>query len=358
MLLNVLVLVLLTSLPRFAIAADGPAGADNPASATPTDMGALYDLQRSEAGNPPSDERLGRQLPADTSVLTMEIDGQRFHALRQEAERAEPWGWILLLPDPGMGPAWPQQVEALRFDLARHGWLTLALEPPQPVPPAVPERSLPVMKSFSSASEPAESMPTPAPADREGSSVQAEPDTETDAAKPPGTFAERFNERIALVREQLPQQENQIRIVLAFGRAAGWSAAYIAAHPELDASLVLLDPLPDTQADAPRLSGLWEQLGSTPVLDLYHAPLPGHPEAASAARIRKSQAQRAKMEHYRQSRIAPPFIGWQPEMPWLTQTIRGVIKSQIIESLEQVRTPEQGTQPSIQGQTQPGAATR
>ncbi|MBV1787323.1 alpha/beta hydrolase family protein [Marinobacterium sp. D7] len=344
--LNTLLLVALISLPALAMAQEQPTATDAPAPAT--DMGALYDLQRGEAGNPPLDEKLGRQLPADTSVLTMETGGQRFHALRQEAERAEPWGWILLLPDPGMGEAWTQQVEALRFDLARHGWLTLALEPPQPDLPTLPERSLPVMKSFSQASEPTANTP-PSPA-----SSGAVPASADDDTNPPAPFAERFNERIALALEQLPQQENQSHILLAFGRAASWSAAYITAHPELDASLILLDPLADTQPNAPMLSELWEPLGSTRVLDLYHAPLPGYPAAASAARIRKAQAQRAKMERYRQAKIAPPFTGWQPQMPWLTQTVRGVIKSQIVEPLEQARALEKYALPTEPNQTKPG----
>jgi len=351
-------LLMLLSLAFTATAAeDDPAANDNAASAAVVDMGALYKLERSEAGNPPLDERLGQQLPADTSVLTLEVGDQRFHALRQEAEGPEPLGWILLLPDPGIGPAWTQQVEALRFDLARHGWLTLALEPPQPNPPELPERTLPVMKSLDAASA-AVADPQAQAGNASDSGSNNDPENDTDDTEPLRPFGERFNERVALALEQLPRQQGEARILLAIGRAANWSAAFVAARPELDVGLILLDPLPDRQENTPLLSELWQQLGSTRVLDLYHAPLPGYPQAAPDARIRRTQAQRAKMEHYHQSKIAPPFIGWQRQMPWLTQIVRGAIKSRIVEPLATTQGQEPQARPSEPLQTRPGAPAR
>ncbi|KEA63286.1 hypothetical protein ADIMK_2810 [Marinobacterium lacunae] len=331
-----LLLILLSSLTGQALAADETG--DSPASAA---SGSLYNVERSEAGNTPLDEQLGEQLRSDTSVLTMEVGDQRFHALRQEADTAATAGWVLLLPDPGMGPAWPQQVEALLFNLAQHGWLTLALEPPRISAPSIPERTLPVMKSFSAAS-------AAAPSDSET------PETSTEEQSPEPSFGERFNERVALALEQLPNEEDKPRIFLAFGRSAGWSASFIAEHPELGASLIILDAIPDTQTDAPTLEEQWGKLTSTRVLDLYHTPLPGYPQAASDAQVRKAQSQRAKMEYYRQSRIAPPFSGWQKEMPWLSQTIRGLIKSQIVKPMEEQRRKERYAVPDSPKQVKPG----
>ncbi len=341
---------LLTLTPAALSHAADDAAPDTPAANAPgTDTALLYSIERHEAGALPMASQLRRLLPADTVVLTLEAGTQRFHALRQEPEQAEPTGAVLLLPDPGIGPAWLQQAAALRFDLARNGWLTLAVEPPPPDRPPVPERTLPVMKSIGAASAATgTSAAAPAAGNRDTGTDQ------TAATTPAAPFAERFQERVDLALEELRQTPTEVLIVVAFGRAAPWATQYVTEHPELNLALMLIDPLPDEQADAPNLDQLWSRLGGTRVIDLFHEPLPGYPQAAPDARVRRAQARRAELSGYYQSRIAAPFTGWNNEMPWLTRSARGLIRSRILEPLAAEKAVADNRVPAPAGQTPPG----
>lgn len=335
-----LALALLLPLAPASRAADDNSPADTPASGAAPGLADLHTLERHEAGALPLDSRLSLQLPEDTVVLTLEVGDQRFHALRQPPDRAEPIGTLLLLPDPELGPAWPRQVAALRYDLAQAGWLTLALEPPAADVSPLPARTLPVMTALGSASAAApDTGAAPAP----GSEVQS-----------PRPFAERFRERLDLALEELRQTPAEVTLVIAFGRAAPWAADYLRRHPELKLELMLLDPLPDQQPEAPVLGDLWAELGDTRVIDLYQDPLPGYPQAHSAARIRREQATRAGLAHYTQSRIATPLDGWREQMPWLSRRVRGLIQSRILEPLEEEKKIADNRQEGAPSQSPPG----
>lgn len=324
------------------------------AAETDLDTAALYKLERSSAGDLPLDSRLRQLLPADTVVLTMEVGEQRFHALRQEADREEPVGGLLLVPDPTIGPAWVEQVAALRFDLAQKGWLTLALEPPQPDQQPLPERSLPVMQTFS-----LNSASAAAPTDIPAASAAQSSNSDTAAVDTPETplapFAERFTERVDLTLEQLTERPLEPLVVIAFGRATPWVMEYLSQHPELNLSLVMIDPLPDSSPGAPLFANLWAAMDETPIVDIYHSPLQGYPQAAPDARIRKGQARREGLPNYLQARIAAPFTGWNEKMPWLTANVRGLIKQGILEPIaEEEEKQKQQEAQSPQGQTPPG----
>lgn len=87
---------------------------------------------------------LAASVSAEDEVLWLEAGGQKFLALFQSAAKEEANGAVILLHDSGENPIWPEAIEAVRRTLPAHGWHTLAIALPTPVPPAVPERSLPV----------------------------------------------------------------------------------------------------------------------------------------------------------------------------------------------------------------------
>lgn len=336
-------------------AAEEPAPDNAASAAAPSITQDPYQLQRHQAGALAMDEQLGLQLPDDTIVLTLEAGQQRFHALRQEPDQPEPTGALLLLPDPETGPAWPSQAAALRMDLAAHGWSTLALEPPAPDSRQLPPRTLPVLTplshSASLATGTAAGSDTPSAAETASDITGNAPTTSTE---PPAPFAERFNQRLDLALEELRRSSPDVQILVAFGRSAPWAAAWLSTHPQPEMALILIDPLPDRQPGAPQLADLWEALSETRVIDLYHQPLPGYPQAAEDARIRLSQARRAESGGYYQSRIAAPFRGWRDQMPWLTRRVRGLIRTQILEPLAAERALSDNRQKAATSQNPPG----
>ncbi|WP_432697933.1 DUF3530 family protein [Marinobacterium sp. YM272] len=348
-LINKTLITLLLLCPVQARAAEE---AENTASAAAPgmDMAKLYEVERSSAGNLPLDSQLRKLLPADTVVLTMEVGEQRFHALRQEANREDAVGGLLLVPDPAIGPAWVNQVEALRFDLAQKGWLTLALEPPASERPSLPERTLPVMQPINAGSAGASGA---VPSDSAQPTPAADTAQETNA-EPPAPFAERFSERMDLVLEQLRSEPLEPLVVISFGRATPWTIDYLLSHPELDLALVMIDPLPDSAPDAPVLTTLLESLGDMRIVDIYHAPLPGYPRAAPDARIRKDLARREGLANYLQSPVSGSFTGWNDEMPWLTAKVRGLIKAGILAPIAEEQEEAAAAAPAP-GQNQPGA---
>lgn len=342
-------LLLAFAIPLAAQASEETEGTAS-AAAPSFDMAELYNVERSSAGNLPLDSKLRQLLPADTVVLTMEIGEQRFHALRQEADREEPVGGLLLVPDPAIGTVWVQQVEALRFDLAQKGWLTLAMEPPQPDEQPLPERTLPVMQSFASgAASAAEPVANEAEETNTGNNVS---DEQPEAPLAP--FAERFAERMDLALEQLTADSLEPVVVIAFGRATPWVMDYLNQQAEQRLSLVMIDPIPDQSADAPLFTTLWAGLDETRIVDIYHSPLPGYPQAAPDARIRKGQARREGLPNYLQVRAAGPFTGWHDEMPWLTAKVRGLIQTGILTPIAEEKEKEQQEAQAAQTQNPPG----
>lgn len=343
-------LLLALALPVPAQATEETEGTAS-AAAPGFDMAELYKVERSSAGDLPLDSKLRQLLPADTVVLTMEVGEQRFHALRQEADREEAVGGLLLVPDPAIGTAWIEQVEALRFDMAQKGWLTLALEPPRPDQQPLPERTLPVMQSFAGTSSAASAA---APANSEPQASETDSSANQEPPQPPlAPFAERFTERMDLTLEQLTTDSLEPIVVIAFGRATPWVMDYLSQQTDSGLPLVMIDPMPDFSPEAPLFANLWDNLEETRIIDAYHSPLPGYPQAAPDARIRKGQARRAGIDNYLQVRIAGPFTGWQEEMPWLTAKIRGLIKSEILAPLAEEKEQQQEAQ-TPQAQNPPG----
>jgi hypothetical protein len=324
----------------------------------------LYKIQRTQAGALPMESRLRQQLPMDTTVLTLEVGDERFHALRQEADRAEPIGALLLLPDPGVDEGWVEQSAAIRFDLAQKGWLTLVMQPPVPDQPTLPERTLPVMKTIAVGQTRAngEAAGDQAPAEPAQASQTADsetPETGAGAGQPAPTaprapFGERFNERINLALEELREPPVEPVTLVAFGRSGPWAADFIANNPQLNLDLVLVDPLPASAADGPALGTLWAQLSNTRIIDIYHDPLPGYPRAGPDARVRRAAARRAEVPGYYQSRIATPFTGWRDEMPWLSRKLRGLLESRILQPMADAKRLENNVQSKAQRELKPG----
>ncbi len=333
-LLPTLLALLLSIAP--AQAADEPAVPEDATPATATTP--PPPRERFSAGSASSAEQLTQALAGDTRVLTLESDSESFHALLQLPAEPEPLGAILLVADPDTAEAWAEQVAALHFALARHGWITLALQPPSPVPASVPPRTLPVRAQLTPVTAVAPTEPAPDTATPETTTPAPATPVEESAATAtlPQSFAEQFNERLALVSEELDNLQNgssSIRILLAIGRAAPWAMDYVAGHPQNALQLVMIDPQPDPAEGAPVIGELWDKLGEARVVDLYHAPLPGYPQAAPDARMRREQAQRQQLANYYQARLPGSFTGWEAQMPWLVRSVQGTLEKQILEPI-------------------------
>lgn len=329
--------LLCSSFSASLFAATAPASAAAP-SGTAT-------VERAAAGDLPMDDLLRQQLPADTSVMTLEVGQQKFHALMQQPDRPDALGGILLLPDPDSGPDWARQSQALLIGLARRGWLTLALQPPTPDEVKLPERTLPVLQPVA-ASGAAPSVPATPASNAASTAKPANANT-----PPPPPFAQRLQERLDQAIQELGNQKVPRLVLLAFGRAAPWAAEYAVKHPQQKIQLVLLDALPDSNDKAPALSKLWQGLVDTHVIDVYHLTLPYYPSAAPDARMRREQARRQRMKLFHQVILPQSFDGWQPDMPWLVASINGALKSQILEPAQ-----KQAPKPPPLVQTAPGSA--
>ncbi|MDY6890712.1 MAG: DUF3530 family protein [Pseudomonadota bacterium] len=306
--------------------------------------------ERHAAGRLDAAERLLLQLEADAELITLQREDSRFFLIFHPADAPTPQGNLLIMPDTGVGPGWVEQSSAISRYLAEHGWNTLILQPPTPPDPPLPERTLPTMRVIragSSAAEPA------APATAEGgASAPAQPPAEPAAeATTPLPFAEQVRQRLALARTELQQRSHEaskINVLLGIGGSAPWVAAMAVEWGE-KWDLVMINPRPGKAAEAdlftllPRLKGR--------VIDLYYLPLPGYPEAAPDARLRRRLARRAGMSNYHQSRLPGLFRGWQHEMPQLVRQLRGLMERILLANPE---PPEAEQKPPPPPQTPPG----
>ncbi len=263
-----------------------------------------------------------RQLGHSHELLDIQADGDRFSLLYRPAMTPEPHGALLVVPDPGAAGAWLEQVRALADYLPEHGWSLLAVEPPPIPPPALPERTLPVMTKMVGTTAPAEAQ-----------NKQPETDTETTSpeALQPKSYPERLQQRLELAWQELDQRSTgEQQVVVGIGKGAAWSAALAVARGD-EIALVVIDPQPDAEA-ARSLDSLLEPLESHILIDLYHSPLPGYPEAEPDARERRLQAARLGLSGYHQSRLPGVFRSWRSDMPRLARQTRGLLERTLLDN--------------------------
>jgi hypothetical protein len=164
-------------------------------------------------------------------------------------------------------------------------------------------------------------------------------------------FADQVRQRLSLARTELQQrshEDTEINAILGIGSSALWAAA-LAAELGDEWDLVMINPRPSEASEAnliellPRIKGR--------IIDLYYLPLPGYPEAAPDAQLRRQLVIRTEMLDYHQSRLPGVFRGWQHEMPQLVRQLRGIMERIL---LAEPKVPESKQLPAPENQTAPG----
>jgi hypothetical protein len=241
----------------------------------------------------------------------------------------------LIVPDIHADVGWADQSLSISRYLAEHKWNTLTLQPPSPPEMALPERTLPSLRAI----RPGSSAAAQNSATDDQPPVDAGNETAAgDEGSPPMPFAEQIRQRLSLALTELQLRshaDTKTNAVLAIGRSASWAAA-LAVELGEEWDLILLNPRPDANAKSslqellPRIEGR--------IIDLYYLPLPGYPEAAPDAHLRRQLAIRNEMTNYHQSRLPGFFRGWQPEMPQLARQLRGIMERVLLTGSEEETT--------------------
>ncbi|MBV0933048.1 DUF3530 family protein [Marinobacterium weihaiense] len=291
--------------------------------------------ERHGAGIPVPQARILQQLGLGHELIDVDIEGNRFRLLYRPAMTPKPSGAVLLLPDPGSAEAWLEQVRALTAYLPEHGWTVIAVEPPELPDSPVPTRTSPAADSAS------------APAAAEGSSATASGPTVL-------SFEQQMAQRLQEAHDTLGRRAPELRqrIITGIGRSAVWGVDWAQGKDD-GVNLMLIDPRPSPGARQP-LHTLLPLVGRRTLIDLYHAPMPGYPDAEPNARQRRLLARRADLKHYHQSRLPGVFRGWQGDMPWLTRHVRGLLERIILDDSRKLRGKMETPVPRVQAP--PGSA--
>ncbi|MGD9861108.1 MAG: DUF3530 family protein [Marinobacterium sp.] len=301
---------------------------------------------RHSAGSLDDAELLLLQLEANAELISLELEETAFFLIFRPGVAPVPVGNLVIMPDTGVGVGWAEQGTAISRYLSAHGWNTLILQPPSPPNPALPKRTLPSMRAIRAGTTP-DTPPTP--------QTETEPtqsgSEDTAEATPEMPFADQVRQRLSLARTELQQrshEDTEINAILGIGSSALWAAA-LAAELGDEWDLVMINPRPSEASEAnliellPRIKGR--------IIDLYYLPLPGYPEAAPDAQLRRQLVIRTEMLDYHQSRLPGVFRGWQHEMPQLVRQLRGIMERIL---LAEPKVPESKQLPAPENQTAPG----
>lgn len=317
--------------------------------------------ERHGAGQLNATERLLLELDAGAELMTMDLDEETFFLIFRPAVAPVPVGNLLILPDLEAGESWARQSRAMSRYLAEHGWNTLSLQPPRPQDQPLPTRTLPVIRAVGGPAAAATAPPAPEPSE----------DPAVDAAQPPSTasntpaeltdnaeqvstttFSEQVDQRLSLALAELERRshtDTELNVLLAIGSSAPWAAQQVIDLGE-EWDLVLFDPRPSAVAEADLVELLPKIEGR--IIDLHHLPLPGYPDAAPDARLRRQLAIRHDMTEYHQIRLSGVFKDWQTEMPREVRLLRGAMERVLLsepeaEVLEPEAVPETEAPPGL-----------
>ncbi len=284
---------------------------------------------RAQAGVTSIEDQLIEALDPSYELLELDTGNDRYALVFRPAMTPNPMGNLLILPDTGSAEAWLDQSRALADYLPEYGWNLMVLQPPEPADPALPERTLPVIKRLSSAA--------PAPTEENEAVVpppdaaapeqdQAASNTEDSAdSQPVLPFPDQYNARFQAAWSELSQRGGgERKLILGIGSSATWAAQFALSQGQ-DVDLITLNPRPAIYA-AEDLGELMIKLKAQRVIDLYYSPLPGYPDAEPDARQRQLLAKREGLHNYHQSRLPGVFRGWNTDMPWMTRQVRGVLE--------------------------------
>lgn len=265
---------------------------------------------------------LAKMQPQSTEVIWLETRQESFLGLLELANRGQPEGNILILPDDRTSPDWPVIVHDLRRQLPDYGWNTLAVElPPLPQPDAVRAVQLPVIDMPASG--------TPAQADAASQTDPNQPDTtQTDPAAADDdapdyqAYSSQAFERISAARNQLASRSEGQQVIIGLGSGAYWASRYLQENPEPMTYLILIDAQQPAAISEPKLTALLSELQAT-TLDLYHSSnLPDSAEEEAAA-LRRNAVARSQRNGYAQRRMPVTPMPVAQKNQRLVQTLRG-----------------------------------
>ena len=232
-----------------------PPATTTPATTSPTLAPSPPSLPRETLAS----EALSTRVPGN-EIRWIDDSQGRFLSLLREQFSGQALGLTILLPAPGKTASNPQAIDQLRHQLNDHGWVTLAMAPPEPI--AMPAHVSPlVVTAKADANATKESTPPsgsgyqpPYPADKQ---------KELDEA-----FSKRLAERLTAAMK-LKEIYPGTTVMIAQGSNADWLIELLSADqlPAPDA-LVLLNARPRPGRDEQQLAQQLAEL-KLPILDLY-----------------------------------------------------------------------------------------
>lgn len=332
------VLCMLTSGPSFA--QEPPAAAPEAPASTPetamelrkaTVVNAQYQQQAL------SDEQKTDEVVWLEPTYPDQSQPGRVLALAQKHRTPEAQGAVLIVPDQGQHPDWPNLVSPLRHSLPDFGWYTLSIAMPNPASGTVPSRQLGTkaldsiglneqiqsalqggarMQKTETATTP-EAEPVTPPAEPKTAAQPTEPETKPTVADPvdidlqgkmygteqPGSFSLWAQANLQAGMAHLQGQGYQNIVLIVLGKNAEAALAWLKPNAQQMSkggfALILIDP----QFTSIGQSFWQDRLGTeftAPVLDIVNsADLDGR----DASELRRSGAFAAGMRGYQQSRL-------------------------------------------------------
>lgn len=230
--------------------------------------------QAASSGAQNYDSQLAQQLSANTEILTIEKDADRFIGLLNRAISSTPLGGILLLTDPRADAEWIVQTTALRETLSRSGWTLITLQ----------------------------------------AGGEATPD-ETNLS------------RARILLDELQRLENERLVILALGTAADFGLTLATEDPTR--RLVLVDALL-MQHSVAELTERMQTLSNTRLLDIAHQHNSIDPKASENFDLRTAVATQLDLKSYISRQLSGTFTGWQGPQEAFVKSIAGALKTHIL----------------------------
>ncbi|SER19723.1 Protein of unknown function [Amphritea atlantica] len=309
------------------------AAANNQTDATVRIMPDLWQQQQQD---------LAQAQSPETEVIWLEAGERKQLALLLRAASSSPAGSVLIFPDRATSADWPAIVHPLRTQLTEYGWNTLSITLPDLPEEQIPPRTLPTLQDIRKVQTPTDetvSNTTPQPADPTAVNSQQASDATTSvpdnasAEKSLLAYQKTVTELGQQASSQLAEVEGDVRIILGVGEGADWAMYYfLQDETQANRFLVLLDPAQVDDKNAPNLLQMISD-AKAPILDLWFDRNSVQQQQAS---LRKRAARRSGNKGYRQIRLNQRSADPRREPLWLTQQLRGILKTHILDT----RKPE------------------
>ena len=345
--LAVLLSVLVVALTVTAQEAEPAPGVDSPEGEVAAETTTPAAPETAAARKVPDLEQRDMALLAavlpPAAVRWLEADGDRFLAIYEADHTGNPQGAILMLHAEGLHPAAQATLEAIRRQLPRYGWATLAAMLPSPGSPPVPPRPPPAPAAIGDDPAPSGTDPEAAAGESDeifdettggvtdGREPPAEPAAASAAeeeAAPAKPVEQQVTERLQAALQFLQEEGIFNVVILGQGVGAARAAEFYRLQQAPAASaatpmraLLLVNArntVPLTDIDLP--ASLTDP--ALPVLDIYYD---ADPRNQLEAQQRQRQAQRQRLSHFVQLRLPRPAPG-DGEQNRLTRRVRGFLE--------------------------------